>query len=46
LDDGDAVFSAFVLNDTIALLVTPIIVRSTQSLRVNPVPCRVALAIP
>ncbi len=37
--------SAIVLNDTIALLVTPVVVRSTRALRVNPVPYLVAVAI-
>src|SRR5881296_1255918 len=40
-----AVLSAIVLNDTIALLVTPVVVRSTRALRVNPVPYLVAVAI-
>jgi Na+/H+ antiporter NhaD/arsenite permease-like protein len=40
-----AVLSALVLNDTIALLVTPVIVRSARALRVNPVPYLVAVAI-
>src|SRR5256886_14013710 len=41
-----AALSALVLNDTIALLVTPVVVRSTRALRVNPVPYLVAVAIP
>ena len=40
-----AALSALVLNDTIALLVTPVVVRSARSLRVNPVPYLVAVAI-
>ncbi|TLZ73669.1 MAG: hypothetical protein E6K14_04980 [Methanobacteriota archaeon] len=40
-----AFLSALVLNDTIALLVTPVVVRSTRALRVNPVPYLVAVAI-
>src|SRR5438309_1934012 len=40
-----AALSALVLNDTIALLVTPVVVRSTRALRVNPLPYRVAAAI-
>jgi len=40
-----AALSAIVLNDTIALLVTPVVVRSTRALRVNPVPYLVAVAI-
>ena len=40
-----AVLSALVLNDTIALLVTPVVVRSARSLRVNPVPYLVAVAV-
>src|SRR5712691_5279250 len=40
-----AVLSALVLNDTIALLVTPVVVRSARALRVNPVPYLVAVAI-
>src|SRR2546421_2058315 len=37
--------SAVVLNDTIALLVTPVVVRSARALRVKPVPYLVAVAI-
>src|SRR5256712_11096520 len=37
--------SAVVLNDTIALLVTPVVVRSPRALRVNPLPYLVAVAI-
>ena len=40
-----AVLSALVLNDTIALLMTPIVVKSARSVRANPVPYLVALAI-
>src|SRR5713101_4186767 len=40
-----AALSALVLNDTIALLVTPVVVRSTRALRVNPLPYLVAVAI-
>ncbi len=40
-----AFLSAVVLNDAIALLMTPIVVRSTRALRVRPVPYLVALAI-
>jgi Na+/H+ antiporter NhaD/arsenite permease-like protein len=40
-----AALSAVVLNDTIALLVTPVVVRSARALRVNPVPYLVAVAI-
>ncbi len=40
-----AFLSALVLNDAIALLMTPIVVRSTRALRVRPVPYLVALAI-
>ncbi len=40
-----AFLSALVLNDAIALLMTPIVIRSTRSLRVNPVPYLVALAL-
>jgi len=40
-----AALSAIVLNDTIALLVTPVVIRSTRALRVNPVPYLVAVAI-
>lgn len=40
-----AFLSALVLNDAIALLMTPIVVRSTRALRVNPVPYLVALAL-
>src|SRR5207253_9699377 len=40
-----AALSAIVLNDTIALLVTPVVVRSARALRVNPVPYLVAVAI-
>ncbi|HYT00555.1 MAG TPA: SLC13 family permease [Thermoplasmata archaeon] len=37
--------SALVLNDTIALLMTPVVVRGARALRVNPVPYLVAVAI-
>src|SRR3989441_890922 len=37
-----AALSAVVLNDTIALLVTPVVVRSARALRVNPIPYLVA----
>jgi len=40
-----AVLSALVLNDTIALLVTPVVVRSARALRVNPIPYLVAVAV-
>ena len=40
-----AALSAVVLNDTIALLVTPVVVRSARALRVNPIPYLVAVAI-
>jgi len=40
-----AALSALVLNDTIALLVTPVVVRGARALRVNPVPYLVAVAI-
>lgn len=40
-----AALSALVLNDTIALLVTPVVVRSARALRLNPVPYLVAVAI-
>ncbi len=40
-----AFLSALVLNDAIALLMTPIVVRSARSLKVRPVPYLVALAI-
>lgn len=40
-----AVLSALVLNDTIALLVTPVVVRSARALRVKPVPYLIALAV-
>lgn len=40
-----AFLSALVLNDAIALLMTPIVVRSARTLRVRPVPYLVALAI-
>src|SRR3989442_3009028 len=40
-----AALSALVLNDTIALLVTPVVIRSTRALRVNPLPYIVAVAI-
>src|SRR5437667_6225179 len=38
-----AALSAIVLNDTIALLVTPVVVRSTRALRVNPLTYLVAV---
>lgn len=37
--------SALVVNDTVVLLLAPIVVRSTRSLRLNPIPYLVALAI-
>ncbi len=40
-----AFLSALVLNDAIALLMTPIVVRSTRALKVKPVPYLVALAL-
>ena len=40
-----AFLSALVLNDAIALLMTPIVVRSARSLKVRPVPYLVALAL-
>jgi Na+/H+ antiporter NhaD/arsenite permease-like protein len=40
-----AALSALVLNDAITLLVTPIVIRSSRSLKVNPVPYLVAVAI-
>ena len=40
-----AFLSALVLNDAIALLMAPIVIRSARSLRVRPVPYLVALAI-
>src|SRR5207247_9493115 len=40
-----AALSAIVLNDTLALLVTPVVIRSTRALRVNPLPYLVAVAI-
>lgn len=40
-----AFLSALVLNDAIALLMTPIVVRSARTLRVRPVPYLVALAV-
>lgn len=40
-----AVLSALVVNDTVVLLLTPIVVRTARALGVNPVPHLVALAI-
>ncbi len=40
-----ALLSALVLNDAVALLVAPVVVRSTRALRANPVPYLVAVAI-
>ncbi len=40
-----AFLSALVLNDAIALLMTPIVVRSTRALKVKPVPYLIALAL-
>ncbi len=40
-----AFLSALVLNDAIALLMTPIVVRSARTLKVRPVPYLVALAV-
>ncbi len=42
---ASALLSALVLNDAIALLMTPIVVRATRSLKVKPVPYLVALAV-
>jgi Na+/H+ antiporter NhaD/arsenite permease-like protein len=42
---ASAFLSALVLNDAIALLMTPVVVRSTRALRVRPVPYLVALAL-
>jgi Na+/H+ antiporter NhaD/arsenite permease-like protein len=40
-----AALSALVLNDAIALLITPIVVRSSRALKVKPIPYLVAVAI-
>jgi Na+/H+ antiporter NhaD/arsenite permease-like protein len=40
-----AALSALVVNDTVALLVTPVVIRTARALRVNPVPYVVAVAI-
>lgn len=40
-----AALSALVLNDAIALLMTPIVLRATRSLRANPTPYLVGLAV-
>lgn len=40
-----ATLSALVVNDTVVLLLAPIVVRSTRALRLNPIPYLVALAI-
>ena len=40
-----AALSALVLNDAIALLMTPIVLRATRSLRTNPTPYLVGLAV-
>jgi Na+/H+ antiporter NhaD/arsenite permease-like protein len=40
-----AALSALVLNDAIALIITPIVVRSSRALKVKPVPYLVAVAI-
>jgi Na+/H+ antiporter NhaD/arsenite permease-like protein len=41
---GTGVLSAFLLNDTLALVATPLLLRVTQALGVNPVPYLLALA--
>lgn len=41
---GTGVLSAFLLNDTLALVATPLIVQVTQTLGLNPVPYLLALA--
>jgi Na+/H+ antiporter NhaD/arsenite permease-like protein len=40
-----AALSALVVNDTVALLMTPVVIRTARALRVNPVPYVVAVAI-
>ncbi|MEN9244943.1 MAG: anion transporter [Gloeomargarita sp. DG02_4_bins_56] len=41
---GTGILSAFLLNDTLALVATPLIVQATQALGLNPVPYLLALA--
>ncbi|MEN9257447.1 MAG: anion transporter [Gloeomargarita sp. SRBZ-1_bins_9] len=41
---GTGVLSAFLLNDTLALVATPLVVQVTQALGLNPVPYLLALA--
>lgn len=41
---SSGVLSALFLNDTIALILTPLVVRLTQSLKLNPIPYLLALA--
>ncbi|MCS7030066.1 MAG: anion transporter [Gloeomargarita sp. SKYG116] len=41
---GTGVLSAFLLNDTLALVATPLVIQVTQALRLNPVPYLLALA--
>ena len=42
---GTAVLSAFLVNDTVVLLLTPVIIRACRLLRVNPVPYLIAEAM-
>ncbi|MCX7595985.1 MAG: anion transporter [Fischerella sp.] len=41
---GSGIFSAFFLNDTLALIFTPLTLSLTQALRLNPVPYLLAIA--
>ncbi|GFE68938.1 anion transporter [Chroococcus sp. FPU101] len=41
---GSGILSAFFLNDTIALILTPLVIHLTQALKLNPIPYLLALA--
>ncbi|WP_245927767.1 anion transporter [Aphanothece hegewaldii] len=41
---GSGILSAFFLNDTIALIFTPLVIHLTQALKLNPIPYLLALA--
>ncbi|MHC5611014.1 MAG: anion transporter [Nostoc sp.] len=41
---GSGILSAFFLNDTIALILTPLVLALTQTLKLNPIPYLLALA--
>jgi len=41
---SSAVLSAFFVNDTVCLLITPILIKATRSLKINPLPYLIAIA--